>query len=112
MTLAPARSTFPHLDGASSFSREKACPGAAGKAARPMRSEVEVRVMDILRRECRVSAPLAPETRLVEDLGLDSLGFLTLAVALENHYRVRLEEDPEVPPRTVAEVVDLVVSRL
>ena len=36
---------------------------------------------------------LRPEMRLVEDLGLDSLKSLTLALEVENHFRVCLDEE-------------------
>lgn len=75
-------------------------------------TEVAREVEDLLRRECRVEVPLTSETRLVEDLGLDSLQFLGLAVALENRFRLTLDEDPEHPPATVAEPIRLVEQRL
>lgn len=46
-------------------------------------------------------------SRLGEDLRLDSVGMLSLAVNLENRYRVRLVDDPTDPPRTVGDVLDL-----
>ena len=36
---------------------------------------------------------LQPSLRLVEDLELDSLKGLTLALELENHFRVRLDQE-------------------
>lgn len=36
---------------------------------------------------------LQPSLRLVEDLELDSLKSLTLALELENHFRVRLDQE-------------------
>ncbi len=65
-----------------------------------------------LRRECRVSGPIEPTTRLRDDLGLDSLALLTLAVAAEDHFHLCLNEDPESPPATVGDFVSLVDSRL
>jgi acyl carrier protein len=37
--------------------------------------------------------PLTPELRLVEDLELDSIKSLTLALEVENHFRVCLDEE-------------------
>ncbi|MBX3165836.1 MAG: hypothetical protein KF760_00435 [Candidatus Eremiobacteraeota bacterium] len=67
---------------------------------------------ETLRRQCRVAGPIQPSTRLREDLGLDSLALLTLAVAAEDHFQFCLNEDPESPPATVGDFVGLVESRL
>ncbi len=69
-------------------------------------------VQRILRLHCAVQRTATPQSRLAEDLGLDSVGMLTLAVELENHYRVKLGEAPEHPPRTVADVLALLELRL
>ena len=74
--------------------------------------DLETEIVDLLRRECGIRAPVDRDTRLVEDLGLDSGGFLTLALAVENRFRLVLEEDPERPPATLGELVDLVQARL
>lgn len=67
---------------------------------------------ETLRDQCRVTAPITADTRLREDLGLDSLALLTLAVAAEDHFRLCLNEDPESPPATVGDFVSLVEQRL
>lgn len=76
------------------------------------REELLSEVCKVLRGPCGVTEPIRWDRRLVEDLGLDSVGFLALAVGLENRFRVNLEEDPERPPYTVAELVDLLQERL
>ena len=48
---------------------------------------------------------------LVLDLHLDSVGLLTLVVALENRFRVRLEEEDAAKVRTVGDLVALVADR-
>lgn len=65
-----------------------------------------------LRQQCRVTGPIEPTTRLREDLGLDSLALLTLAVAAEDHFQLCLNEDPESPPASVGDFVSLVEQRL
>lgn len=55
---------------------------------------------------------LVPELRLVEDLALDSLRRLTLAVEVENHFRVRLDEGEEAGIETVGELVAAVRRKL
>lgn len=49
---------------------------------------------------------LRPEMRLVEDLELDSLKSLTLALEVENHFRVYLEEDEVI--LTVGDLVAII----
>ncbi len=50
---------------------------------------------------------LTPELHLVEDLELDSVRLLTLAIEVENRFRVCLDEDDEL---AIATVGDLVVA--
>ena len=69
-------------------------------------------VADILRQECKIERDILPDTRLAEDLELDSVGMLTLAVEVENRYQLILEDDVENPPRTVRDVVLLVQKAL
>lgn len=70
--------------------------------------EVEQVIVDILARHCRVVTEFQPDLRLAEDLGLDSVGLLTLALELENHYQANLGENPENPPRTLGQLAGLV----
>jgi acyl carrier protein len=51
---------------------------------------------------------LSPDLDLIEDLELDSLGLLTLAVEVENHFRICLEQEDEAQIRTVADLVAVV----
>lgn len=53
-----------------------------------------------------------PEIRLVEDLGLDSLLLLNLALEVENRWQIVLGETPEDPPRTLSDLTDLVVKAI
>ena len=61
-------------------------------------------IEEILRTHCRIEGPIAPEARLREDLGLDSVGILTLMVELENSLQKTLTENPQTPPETVAQL--------
>ena len=69
-------------------------------------------VVKTLKGACGVKKPISAGSRLVEDLGLDSMGMLALAVDLENRFRLKLEEDQAHPPETVSDVVQLLQSRL
>ena len=67
----------------------------------------------ILVEECRVDASnITDASRLQDDLGLDSMTLLSLALEVENFLGCALEEDPENPPLTVGELIELVVERL
>jgi len=55
--------------------------------------------------------PIDETDHLVADLGIDSLGAIVLAVGLENHFRVRLQEQDAGPLATVGDLVRLVQQR-
>ena len=61
-------------------------------------------IESVLRRHCGVEVEILDEHRLQEDLGLESVGLLTLMVELENSLKMRLKEDVTNPPRTVGEL--------
>ena len=69
-------------------------------------------VSDILRLHCGVSGEIRADSLLQEDLGLDSMGLLTLALETENHFDLCLDEPPDQPPQRVSEIVQLVITRL
>ena len=56
--------------------------------------------------------PLTPDMRLVEDLRLDSIRLLTLAVEVENRFRVRLDELDEGGIERVGDLVATVKRKL
>ena len=70
-------------------------------------SDTEARILAGITELARVhfgwKGDLRPEMRLVEDLELDSLKGLTLALEVENHFRVCL--DDEQPILTVGDLV-------
>jgi acyl carrier protein len=55
---------------------------------------------------------LRPEMHLVEDLELDSLKLLTLAVEIENHFRICLDEEDEAAIETVADLVQAIERKV
>ena len=65
----------------------------------------------VLRQHCGVQCEISPEHRLQEDLGLESVGLLTLMVELENLIQMQLKEDLADPPRTVAQLEALLDSQ-
>ena len=66
----------------------------------------------VARRHLDHRQPLRPEQRLVEDLELDSIRLLTLAVEVENHFRVCLDPEDEEAIETVGDLVATVRSKL
>lgn len=67
---------------------------------------------EIARRELGWSGEVRPDMRLVEDLELDSLKLLTLAVEVENRFRICLSADDETAIETVEDLVEIVRARL
>lgn len=76
------------------------------------RAEILQAMTEVAATYVGIRPPLAPEQRLVEDLRLDSLKLLTLAVEVENRFRVRLEPEVEARIRTVGDLVEAVAARL
>ncbi|MEM9554853.1 MAG: acyl carrier protein [Acidobacteriota bacterium] len=72
-------------------------------------------VLDVLRRlaekELSYDGPLEREQRLVEDLRLDSIRLLTLALAVEDHFRICLDEADEERLVTVGDLVDTIETK-
>jgi len=58
------------------------------------------------------SGPFRAEMRLVEDLQLDSIRLLTLAMEVEDHFRICLDEDDEEALVTVGDLVTVVGKKL
>ncbi len=69
-------------------------------------------VAAVAREHLAWSGPLLPEMRLIEDLNLDSIRLLTLAVEVENRFRVCLDEMDEAAIATVGDLVAAVRRKL
>lgn len=76
------------------------------------RDQILEEVVRVIREKCRVTLEIHPDAKLGADLKLDSVGMLTMALELENHYGTNLGEEPDHPPETVNDVVDLLAARL
>ena len=63
-------------------------------------------VVDVIRQAAKVPAcvPITPDSRLVEDLAIDSLDLVGLILHLQDHFDVVIEED-DVP--NLCRVADL-----
>ena len=66
----------------------------------------------VSREHLKRDVALRPEMDLIEDLELDSLQLLTLAVEVENRFRIALEEEDEAAIRTVGDLVETVARKL
>jgi len=75
-------------------------------------AEILAGVAAVAREHLGWAGALRPDMRLVEELQLDSLKLLTLAVEVENRFRVRLDETDDAGIVTVADLVAAVRSRL
>lgn len=62
--------------------------------------------------ELEIARPVEPSHELIRDLELDSLGLITLAVGLENRFRVKLSEEDAAQVVTVADLAGLVQRRV
>lgn len=58
------------------------------------------------------AGPVSPEMRLIEDLKLDSVHLLTLAVHIENRFRIALDEEDEAGLETVGDLAAAVRRKL
>ncbi len=67
----------------------------------------------ILVNDCKVNINgIDDDDKLQDDLGLDSMTLLNLALEAENFLGCPLDEDPENPPLTVRALTELVATRL
>jgi acyl carrier protein len=73
---------------------------------------VLLEIRRVVERELELPREIRPSDRLIEDLGLDSLTLTTLAVALEDRFRVLLSDEEATRIRTVAELAQLVCARV
>ena len=70
-------------------------------------------VVNILIEDCKIdAAAITDEAHLQDDLGLDSMTLLNLALEAENFMGCALDEDPEDPPMTIRDLVELLALRM
>ena len=75
-------------------------------------AEVLATIVDLGREHLGLTEAVALDSRLVEDLQLDSIRLLTLAIEIENRFHVRIAPDEEAGVRTIGDLVALVQSKL
>ncbi|MDH3255332.1 MAG: acyl carrier protein [Acidobacteriota bacterium] len=69
-------------------------------------------IAELARRRFGWRGRLEPTTHLVEDLGLDSLKSLELAIEIENHFHIRLDEASEAAIETAGDLVATIRSEV
>lgn len=74
--------------------------------------EILSQVRELARERLALTADVRLESRLIEDLGLDSLRLQALAVEVENHYRICLEPEDEEAIVTIADLVRTIAGKL
>ncbi len=77
--------------------------------------ELEAEILAEVRRvaaDLRIALPVEVGHHLVRDLRLDSVGALTLAVALEDRFHVLLSDSDAARVETVGDLVRLVARRV
>jgi acyl carrier protein len=79
---------------------------------RELAEEILAEVRRAVRDELEFASPVEPHHDLRADLALDSMGALVLAVALEDRFRVKLDDEDAAAVRTVADLVALVERRV
>jgi acyl carrier protein len=75
-------------------------------------SQILAGIAEVARRQVGVTRKLEPGQSLQEDLLLDSLQMMTLAVEIENLFRVRLDPEDEAGVRTVGDLIRVVAVKL
>ena len=76
------------------------------------RGEILDGIAAVAREHLGFAGSLEPELRLVEDLELDSIRLLTLAVEVENRFRVALDEADEAAIATVGDLAAAIEGKL
>ena len=74
--------------------------------------EILQRIAEVARDKLDYSGELRRDMRLVEDLELDSIRLLTLAMEVEDRFHVCLDEEDEEGIVTVADLVGVVRRKL
>lgn len=81
-------------------------------SAAPTREQIRRGIEELARQESDWDGELQDGLRLVEDLRLDSIRVLSLAVAVEDRFRIRLDEGDEAAIATVGDLVSTVGRKL
>ena len=71
----------------------------------PEKQELQDRLIEILHRISGADpATIQPESRLMEDIGIDSLGFYEILIEADTSFGIRIREEELLKFRTVGDV--------
>ena len=71
----------------------------------PDKQELEGRLVEILHRISGADpAAITPDARLMEDIGIDSLGFYEILIEADTNFGIRIKEEELLRFRTVADI--------
>ena len=71
----------------------------------PDKQELQGRLIEILHRISGADpAVITPEARLMEDVGIDSLGFYEILIEADTNFGIRIQEDEMLRFRTVGDI--------
>ena len=74
---------------------------------RPDKQELQERLIEILHRISGTdSAAITPDARLMEDVGIDSLGFYEVLIEADTCFGIRIKEEELLRFRTVSDILD------
>ena len=78
-----------------------------------MDTSIETKIMELIRETTgNDSLEIQSESRLIEDLGFDSVDFASLVMSVEEEYNGTVEEQEMSKITTVADVVSLISTKL
>lgn len=72
------------------------------------KEQIEDRVIELVRQYTHGDVPVEPDTRLREDLGLDSLDTVELKMDLEDEYSTAISDEEFLRMSDVGDVIDFI----
>ena len=75
-------------------------------------SEVETTVKEVLAKQLSMEVgKITPDSRLVEELGIDSFGSVEVAFELEEKFNLKIPDEALYEAKTVKNIVDYIASQ-
>ncbi|MDX1924615.1 MAG: acyl carrier protein [Rickettsiaceae bacterium] len=75
--------------------------------------EVESKIIDIIAKDLNIDkSKITPQSRLVEDLGIDSLGQVEIVMAIDATFGIDTNDEESTKISTIADAVALVKQKV